>query len=190
MIDTAFAKRLFKNPAFGCGFVLLVVGTGPLVVLILLDAIGAFDAERYGRGFGEENDFAERAKAAGWKVRLADDVYVLHEGKASFGDEGAALQREHAEVLAGQHPGYGAAVAHFIAKNPRESAEIFVRIENTKLPVDFIARMISDPEFSYAPEPQNVMKIYRFMNKVGALKNMPANWQDLFFPEAHALNGN
>jgi NitT/TauT family transport system substrate-binding protein len=77
----------------------------------------------------------------------------------------------------------------FIAKNPREAAEIFVRIENTKLPVDFIAKMISDPEFSYAPEPQNVMKIYRFMNKVGALKNIPATWQDLFFPEAQAMKG-
>ena len=78
----------------------------------------------------------------------------------------------------------------FIAKNPRESAEIFVKIENTKLPVEFIQKMISDPEFSYAPEPENVMKIYSFMNKVGALKNMPATWQDLFFPEAHALKGN
>jgi len=78
----------------------------------------------------------------------------------------------------------------FIAKNPREAAEIFVRIENTKLPVEFIQKMISDPEFSYAPEPENVMKIYGFMHKVGALKNMPATWQDLFFPEAHALKGN
>jgi NitT/TauT family transport system substrate-binding protein len=78
----------------------------------------------------------------------------------------------------------------FIAKNPREAAEIFVRIENTRLPVEFIQKMISDPEFSYAPEPENVMKIYSFMNKVGALKNMPATWQDLFFPEVHALKGN
>jgi NitT/TauT family transport system substrate-binding protein len=78
----------------------------------------------------------------------------------------------------------------FIAKHPRDSAEIFVRIENTKLPVDFIAKMIADPEFSYAPEPENVMKIYGFMNKVGALRNMPATWQDLFFPEAHGLKGN
>jgi len=78
----------------------------------------------------------------------------------------------------------------FIVKNPREAAEIFVRIENTKLPADFVARMISDPEFSYAPEPENVMKIYSFMHKVGALKNMPATWQDLFFPEVHALHGN
>jgi NitT/TauT family transport system substrate-binding protein len=78
----------------------------------------------------------------------------------------------------------------FIAKNPREAAEIFVRIENTKLPVAFIEKMISDPEFSYAPEPENVMKIYGFMHKVGALKTMPATWQDLFFPEAHGLKGN
>jgi NitT/TauT family transport system substrate-binding protein len=78
----------------------------------------------------------------------------------------------------------------FIAKNPREAAEIFVRIENTKLPVAFIENLISDPEFSYAPEPENVMKIYGFMHRVGALKNMPATWQDLFFPEAHGLKGN
>jgi NitT/TauT family transport system substrate-binding protein len=78
----------------------------------------------------------------------------------------------------------------FIAKHPREAAEIFVRIENTKLPVAFIEKMITDPEFSYAPEPENVMKIYGFMNRVGALKNMPANWQDLFFAEAHGLKGN
>jgi NitT/TauT family transport system substrate-binding protein len=78
----------------------------------------------------------------------------------------------------------------FIAKNPREAAEIFIRIENTKLPVEFVQKMIADPEFSYAPEPENVLKIHSFMNKVGALKNMPATWRDLFFPEAHALKGN
>jgi NitT/TauT family transport system substrate-binding protein len=77
----------------------------------------------------------------------------------------------------------------FIAKNPREAAEIFVRIENTRLPAEFIEKMIRDPDFSYAPEPANVMKIYAFMNKVGALKIMPASWQDLFFAEAHALKG-
>ena len=78
----------------------------------------------------------------------------------------------------------------FIAKNPCEAAAIFVRIEDTKLPVAFIEKMITNPEFSYAPEPENVMKIYGFMNRVGALKNMPASWQDLFFAEAHGLKGN
>ena len=78
----------------------------------------------------------------------------------------------------------------FIAENPREAAEIFIRIENAKLPVAFVEKLITDPEFSYAPEPENVLKIYRFMHKVGALKVLPASWQELFFPEAHRLNGN
>jgi len=33
------------------------------------------------------------------------------------------------------------------------------------------------------------MKIYDFMRRVGALKNMPATWRDLFFPDIHGLNG-
>jgi NitT/TauT family transport system substrate-binding protein len=77
----------------------------------------------------------------------------------------------------------------FIAKQPREAAQIFLKIENARLPVDFIEKLITDPEFSYAPAPENVMKIYGFMNRVGALKTMPATWQDLFFPEASAFKG-
>ena len=78
----------------------------------------------------------------------------------------------------------------FIAKNPREAAEIFIKLDNSKLPAAFVAKLISDPEFSYAPEPENVLKIYNFMRRVGALKNAPGTWQDLFFPEAHGLKGN
>jgi NitT/TauT family transport system substrate-binding protein len=77
----------------------------------------------------------------------------------------------------------------FIATNPREAARIFIKIENAKYPVDFIARLITDKEFSFAPEPENVMKIYGFMHKVGALRNAPARWQDLFFDDIHGLNG-
>ena len=77
----------------------------------------------------------------------------------------------------------------FIAKNPRETAQIFLRIENAKLPVDFIEKLITDPEFSFAPAPENVMKIYRFMQRVGALKNEPATWQELFLPDIHGLGG-
>jgi NitT/TauT family transport system substrate-binding protein len=77
----------------------------------------------------------------------------------------------------------------FIAKNPRETADIFLKLERVKLPVDFIEKLITDPEFSYAPAPQNVMKIHGFMHRVGALKKMPAAWQELFFPELHGLDG-
>jgi GT2 family glycosyltransferase/glycosyltransferase involved in cell wall biosynthesis len=83
-----------------------------------LDDIGVLDEERFGRGFGEENDLGERAKNGGWKILLADDVYVWHAGKASFGDTGKALERSAQDTLERRHPGYHAAVATFIRKNP------------------------------------------------------------------------
>jgi NitT/TauT family transport system substrate-binding protein len=77
----------------------------------------------------------------------------------------------------------------FIARHPDEAAKIFLKLENARLPVDFIANLIADPEFSFSPQPENVMKIYAFMHRTGALKNMPATWQDLFVPDASALGG-
>ena len=38
--------------------------------------IGLFDEENFPRGYGEENDYSERAKAAGFRVRLCDDLFV------------------------------------------------------------------------------------------------------------------
>jgi NitT/TauT family transport system substrate-binding protein len=47
----------------------------------------------------------------------------------------------------------------FIVKRPRDAAEIFIRIEHVKLTVEFVESLIKNPEFSYDPAPQNVMKI-------------------------------
>jgi NitT/TauT family transport system substrate-binding protein len=33
------------------------------------------------------------------------------------------------------------------------------------------------------------MKFIDFMYKVGRLKKKPDSWKDMFFPEAHSLNG-
>ena len=32
-----------------------------------LNAVGLFDTEHFGKGYGEENDFCQRAAAAGWR---------------------------------------------------------------------------------------------------------------------------
>jgi len=77
----------------------------------------------------------------------------------------------------------------FIVKSPRESAAIFIRIENVKLPAELIEKLITGPEFSYDPAPQNVLKIAQFMKKIGTLNNQAQDWKELFFPEVHGLNG-
>ncbi|HVW27492.1 MAG TPA: glycosyltransferase [Polyangiaceae bacterium] len=93
----------------------------------LLAEIGLFDEERFGKGFGEENDLGERAREAGYRTVLADDVYVWHAGKASFGDHGRELEHRHASVLAARHPDYYARVATFVRTNPLAPVHDVVR---------------------------------------------------------------
>jgi GT2 family glycosyltransferase len=83
-----------------------------------LDALGLFDAERYGRGYGEENDFCMRAGKSGWRNVLAGDVYVYHEGSVSFSEERFALQVTAGKVLVEAHPDYPAKVHEFLVADP------------------------------------------------------------------------
>jgi GT2 family glycosyltransferase len=61
--------------------------------------IGAFDAESFGRGYGEENDFCLRASARGWRHLLACDTFVYHEGSVSFGASASAAAQHATTVL-------------------------------------------------------------------------------------------
>jgi len=83
-----------------------------------LAAFGLFDAERYGRGYGEENDFCMRAVKAGWKNLLAGDVFVFHEGSVSFSEERHALQQVAGKRLVEVHPDYPARVHEHLVADP------------------------------------------------------------------------
>jgi GT2 family glycosyltransferase len=62
------------------------------------EQLGGFNEAAFPQGYGEENDLAVRAAAAGWKLIVADHVYVFHTKSASFG----AARRLHLQKLAGQ----------------------------------------------------------------------------------------
>ncbi|GAC1326666.1 MAG: hypothetical protein NVSMB22_17730 [Chloroflexota bacterium] len=85
-----------------------------------LKKVGLFDEDTFGRGFGEENDLCQRARAAGFKVRLCDDAFVWHKGKASFGEIGRELERNNETLLQLKHPQYAPEIAHFCRTNPLE----------------------------------------------------------------------
>jgi len=50
----------------------------------LLDRIGPLD-ERFGIGMFEDDDFSHRVRAAGGRVVCAEDVFIHHWGRSSFG---------------------------------------------------------------------------------------------------------
>ncbi|MHB2207718.1 glycosyltransferase [Methylobacterium sp. CM6257] len=83
-----------------------------------LDAVGDLDAEAFGKGYGEENDWCLRASKAGFANLLAEDVYVYHAGQISFGlDEGGEYDQGQAALLA-KHPDYPALVGQFVQADP------------------------------------------------------------------------
>ncbi len=83
-----------------------------------LDAVGDFDAATYGRGYGEENDFCQRAAAHGWRNVLCVDAYVAHVGHASFQGENLSPGGVNLARLQARYPRYEGDVAAFIAADP------------------------------------------------------------------------
>jgi NitT/TauT family transport system substrate-binding protein len=78
----------------------------------------------------------------------------------------------------------------FIKREPKTSAEIYLKLANDrKNSADDLVAMITDPDIDYTTTPANLMKHVEFMHKVGRLKRLPTSWKDLFFAEAHDLNG-
>lgn len=84
------------------------------------DRHGPFDAA-FGRGYGEDDDFAQRVRAAGGEIVAAARAFVFHEGHASFGAAGAAAspqRRANAALIARRWPAYGDEMRAFCRANP------------------------------------------------------------------------
>ena len=89
----------------------------------VIDEIGLFDDETFGKGYGEENDFCYRALDYGYINVLCDNTFIYHKGTQSFKKENmtasrAALIDEHMKLLRKKHPIYVQKTDNFIANNP------------------------------------------------------------------------
>lgn len=89
-----------------------------------LDAVGLFDTEHFGKGYGEENDFCQRAAAAGWRNLHLLDTFVLHTGGVSFGESKSPRERAAMETLRRLHPRYEADVMAFVQADPARTARL------------------------------------------------------------------
>jgi GT2 family glycosyltransferase/glycosyltransferase involved in cell wall biosynthesis len=83
-----------------------------------LHRTGLFRSGLFAQGYGEENDFCERARALGFRHVAVPGVYVAHQGGASFGAARAHLLQRNLAVLQDLHPAYFDLVAAFAAADP------------------------------------------------------------------------
>lgn len=80
MLVAKHSARIYPRVPFLNGFCLLIKRQ-------VIDEIGYFDEEAFGRGYGEENDYCIRATNAGWEFAISDDTYVYHAQSRSYSHE-------------------------------------------------------------------------------------------------------
>ena len=86
-----------------------------------LEKVGSFDAETFGRGYGEENDWCQRCIESGFRNVLVENLFVYHEHGGSFSSkEKASLIQKNLKLLQKKHPHYGSSVASFFSIDPAQ----------------------------------------------------------------------
>jgi NitT/TauT family transport system substrate-binding protein len=73
-----------------------------------------------------------------------------------------------------------------INADKRRGAEIYLKVTGEKTTVDDILQVLADPDIQYNNKVGGIRTFVNFMAKTGTLKNPPADWKDMFFPEAQA----
>ncbi|MGE3065630.1 MAG: ABC transporter substrate-binding protein [Hyphomicrobiaceae bacterium] len=59
----------------------------------------------------------------------------------------------------------------------------------SRLDLAFIEEIMNKDETRFTAAPENSMKFAEFLYKIGTIKQKPSSWKDMFFPEAHDLQG-
>lgn len=76
-----------------------------------------------------------------------------------------------------------------INADKNKAADIYMRMEKGAPPRDFVMSLLNDPAHEFTPVPKNTMKYAEFMARTGTVKEKPADWKDMFFPELHGVQG-
>ncbi|MGR3515368.1 MAG: glycosyltransferase [Paracoccaceae bacterium] len=98
----------------------LPTGIGFCIALnrAFLDRLGGFDPA-FGRGYGEEVDWCQRARTLGGRHVVATSLFVAHRGGASFGSEEKRKRIATAgRIVASRYPTYESSVSDWIARDP------------------------------------------------------------------------
>lgn len=121
----------------------------------VIEDVGLFDAETFGRGYGEENDFCNRALQMGYHHVMCDDTFIYHKGTASFDtEEKQALLQEHTAILEQRYPEQMKRNHLYCMENPdqeiRDNINMYTQLHNGKknllylIHLDFRERAMSN----------------------------------------------
>ena len=134
-LDTTFKtvnpKDFYAEVPTGVGFCMGVNYT-------LTQQIDMFAEDTFGKGYGEENDWCQRAIQEGYKNLIVPNLFVYHKHGGSFSaEEKQKLLEKNAITLLERHPNYGKDVNAYIEQNPHETLRhlLVLRASNTTHPL-------------------------------------------------------
>lgn len=90
---------------------------------------------------------------------------------------------------------YGALIAamkeatEIVNNDRRAAAALWIKDSKSKLPLDFVDKIVSGPRVRWTMVPENTMAFAAFMASTGLLKAPPTDWRDYFFPEIQNVDG-
>jgi 2-polyprenyl-3-methyl-5-hydroxy-6-metoxy-1,4-benzoquinol methylase/GT2 family glycosyltransferase/glycosyltransferase involved in cell wall biosynthesis len=118
-----------------------------------ITALGMFDPI-YGRGYGEESDWCQRARACGWQHLISTRGFVYHSGTRSFDvrERDAAIERNTRVVLS-RYPEYLDDIQAYCARDPLRfhRLRILLEILRARSKTDIVLFALhSDPDGRYA----------------------------------------
>jgi len=79
--------------------------------------------------------------------------------------------------------------AQIIKADKAAAAQTYVRVEQSKLPLPFVEKIVQDPEIDFTVVPQRTFIYAEKLQELGVLKNKADSWKDYFFQEAHGDAG-
>ena len=69
------------------------------------------------------------------------------------------------------------------------AAQTYIRVEQSKLALPLVEKIVADPEIDFTVVPQRTFIYAEKLQELGVLKNKAASWKDYFFEEAHDSAG-
>lgn len=113
-IDQAFSQIVPTYPEMPTG-----IGFCMGMNLDAIRKVGFLDADTFGKGYGEENDWCRRAVAAGYRNVHVDNLFVYHKHGGSFlSEEKKRLLEKNAKALLDRYPTYDQIVADYCGHDP------------------------------------------------------------------------
>jgi NitT/TauT family transport system substrate-binding protein len=131
----------------------------------------------------ERRDPAVRTIATSNDIMGAPSTFTMLYAPSKFYEENP---KTYAAVLKALQ----AAIA-FINADKKAAADVFLASEEGKgWKLDDIMEILNDPDVRFTTSPESMMTYATFMADVGSIKQKPAKWQEMFFPDIHGIPGN